>query len=257
VVLVIQPSQQARKALLVFLNIGNDYSDYTCALGQNEIANIKSHGIPRMNYYRSLKLQEHPDDGLALLAKYIKVAPYLIPQSINEAASSNVLMHPDLHLDNIFVDPDTLQITRIVDWQSARVAPLFYHANVSRMCARRGPLQEGWAVPERPEDFDTLSAEEQRRIDDDLESQILHKYYEARVYKRSPRYWSVLENQRIPIIRKPVWLVTGVWENHDLFFLRGSLISLFADWEELFLGVPCPIELTMEDVQLHPKEEEI
>ncbi|CAI7573647.1 unnamed protein product [Penicillium glandicola] len=132
-----------------------------------------------MNYYLSLKTQEHPEDGLALLAKYMKVAPYLIPRSTNDEASSNVLMHPDLHLDNIFVDPETLQITRIVDWQSACVAPLFYHADVPRMCAHRVPLREGWAVPERPGGFDSLSAEEQRKIDDDIESEILHKYYEA------------------------------------------------------------------------------
>ncbi|OQD85550.1 hypothetical protein PENSOL_c100G01035 [Penicillium solitum] len=158
-------------------------SDYTRALGRNEIAYIKSHAIPRMNYYRSLKTQEHPDDGLTLLTKYMAVAPYLIPQSTNEAASNNVLMHPDLHLDNIFVDPETLQITRIVDWQSACVAPLFYHAGVPKMCTHHGPLQEGWVVSERPEEFDSLSVEEQRKIDDDLESQILHKYYEAQVYK--------------------------------------------------------------------------
>lgn len=134
-----------------------------------------------MYYYRSLNTQEHPEDGLALLTQYMKVARYLIPRSTNgavsnEAVSKNVLTHPDLHLDDIFVDPETLQITRIVDWQSACVAPLFYHADVPRMCTHRGPLQEGWVVPERPEEFDTLSAEEQRKIDDDLESQILHKY---------------------------------------------------------------------------------
>ncbi|KAJ6180855.1 Aminoglycoside phosphotransferase [Penicillium mononematosum] len=238
-----------------------DPSDYIRALGRNEIAYIKSHAIPRMNYHRSLKTKEDPEDGLALLDKYMKVAPYLTPQPTNGAASegapsNNVLMHPDLHLDNIFVDPETLQITRIVDWQSARVAPLFYHADVPRMCAHRGPLPEGWAVPERPEDFGILSAEEQRKIDDDLESQILHKYYEAQVYRRSPRYWSVLKDMRIPIFRKPVWLVTGAWENRDLFFLRESLMSLFAHWEELVPGVPCPINFTIEDVELHSEEEE-
>ncbi|KAI3148378.1 hypothetical protein CBS147325_3531 [Penicillium roqueforti] len=165
-------------------------------------------------------------------------------------------MHPDLNLDNIFVDPKTLQITCIVDWQSACVAPLFYHADVPRMCAHRGPLQEGWVVPERPEDFGSLSAEEQRKIDDDLESQILHKYYLAKVYRLSPRYWSVLQNKKIPIIRKPVWLVTGVWENCDLFFVRESLTSLFAQWEKLVPAVPCPISFTNQDVELHSKEEE-
>lgn len=58
-------------------------------MGRNEIAYMKSHAIPRMNYYRSLKSQEHPEDGLALLTKYMKVAPYLILQSTNETASND------------------------------------------------------------------------------------------------------------------------------------------------------------------------
>ncbi|KOS39958.1 hypothetical protein ACN38_g9169 [Penicillium nordicum] len=33
-------------------------------------------------------------------------------------------------------------------------------------------------------------------------------------------------------------------------------MSLFAHWEELVPGVPCPISFTNEDVELHSKEEE-
>ncbi|KAF7528508.1 hypothetical protein PCG10_000352 [Penicillium crustosum] len=89
--------------------LGEDPSGYTRALGRNEIAYIKSYAITRMNYYRSLNTQEFPEDGLGLLVQYMKVAPYLIPQSTNEAvsnetASNNVLIHPDLHLDNIFAN---------------------------------------------------------------------------------------------------------------------------------------------------------
>jgi aminoglycoside phosphotransferase (APT) family kinase protein len=35
------------------------------------------------------------------------------------------LSHPDLHLDNIFVDPDTKRITHIIDWQSAVISDVF------------------------------------------------------------------------------------------------------------------------------------
>jgi hypothetical protein len=33
-------------------------------------------------------------------------------------------------------------------------------------------------------------------------------------------------------------------------------MSLFAQWEELVPGVPCPINFTIEDVELHSEEEE-
>lgn len=219
---------------------------------------IKSYASTRKNYYRSIQEQENPEDGLALLSKYMDVASDLVPSPDDEAARSNVLWHPDLHLDNVFVDPDSHDITSIVDWQSASVAPLFYQTEVPRMFRHSGPVQEGWAVPARPGNFDSLGEDEQKKIDDDIESQIIHKYYESQVLKRSHRHWAVLQQKNIPIIRKPVWLVSGVWENRDLFFLRQSLMSLAAHWEDIFPNtqLPCPISFTDKEVELHTEEEE-
>lgn len=240
------------------LDSGRNPSEYTQALGNNEIAWIKSHAKSRMNYYRSIRDHELPRDGLALLAQYMDVAPYLVPPPTDESATSNVLWHPDLHLDNMFVDPDTHEITRIVDWQSACVAPLFYQSGVPRMFRHPGPVREGWGVPNRPENFDSLSEDEQKKVDQDLESETIHKYYEAQVYKRAPRHWAVLQQRTFPVIRKPVWLVSGVWESADLFFLRQSLILLKNQWDGLFPDHQshCPINFTEKELELHSKEEE-
>lgn len=218
---------------------------------------IKEHASPRMNYYVSLKDPELPDEAIVLFSKYLKAAPYLIPS--NPEAATNVLWHPDLHLDNIFVDPETCKITSIVDWQSASVAPLFYQSCVPRMFRHDGPVQEGWVVPSRPKNFDSLSTEEQARIDQDLENETIHKYYEAMVFKRAPRHWAVLEKQRdVHLKRNPTWLVTGAWENRDLFFLRQSLIAVAALWDRLRPdeATECPIEFTREELDLHAKEDE-
>jgi hypothetical protein len=217
---------------------------------------IKAHAVPRMNYYRSNRNRQLPEDGIALLEKYLDVSSHLVPPPADKSSSANVLWHPDLHLDNIFVDPDTCQITRIVDWQSAYVAPLFYQSGVPRMCRHPGPVREGWVVPERPENFESLSEDEQKRIDAELESETIHKYYEAQVYKRAPLHWAVLQQPSIPIIRKPVWLVSGVWENHDLFFLRESLMTLAAHWDEFFPSIPCPIAFSTDDIAIQSKEQE-
>ncbi|RAQ57772.1 hypothetical protein COH20_004274 [Aspergillus flavus] len=156
------------------------------------------------------------------------MAPDLVP----EAASSNVLWHPDLLLGNVFVDPNTHEITSIIDWQSARVAPLFYQSG-------------------KPENFDSLSEEEQNEIQKNLESEIMHIYCEAQVYKRAPRHWAVLQ-------QKTVCLVTGVWERRNLFFLRQSLIVLAAYWEEVSSdsGLTCPVQVTKTDLELYSEEEE-
>jgi hypothetical protein len=137
------------------------------------------------------------------------MAPYLVPPPTTESGYTNILWHPDLHLDNIFVDPGTHQITHIIDWQSACVAPLFYQSCIPRLYRHPGPVREGWTVPARPEGFEDLSESEKKRIDDNLESETLNKYYEAQVCKRAPRHWEVLQQKTAPIIRKPIWLTTG------------------------------------------------
>lgn len=101
-----------------------------------------------------------------------------------------------------------------------------------------------------------MGEEEQKRVDDDLESETIHKYYEAQVYKRAPLHWAVLQKQSIPILRKPVWLVSAVWENRDLFFLRESLLIITAHWSDFFPNTPCPIDFSSEDIELQSKEEE-
>lgn len=58
------------------------------------------------------------------------------------------------------------------------------------------------------------------------------------------------------MIRKPVWLAVGAWENRDLFFLRDSLMELVADWEEYFPGNACPIGFSSEEVELQAEEQE-
>ncbi|KAG2418684.1 hypothetical protein HFD88_001785 [Aspergillus terreus] len=230
---------------------------YTRALGHNEKNWIQTGATPRINHYRSSHDHERPTDALHLLDQYFAVAPYLIPAQTDEAAASNVLWHPDLHRDNVFVDPLTGQITSIIDWQAACVAPLFYQSDVPRMFRHTGPMRQGWAIPERPDTFDSLSAEGKEKIDADLESETIHKYYQAQVCKRAPRHWAVLQQPLIPLIRKPVELVSGAWKHRRLFFLRQSLMWIARSWGEIVPGdVLCPIAFTTEELELHSWEEE-
>lgn len=55
------------------LDIGKHPREYTEALGRNEMAFIRSHAVPRMNSCRSSQNKELPEDGMALLKKYIPV----------------------------------------------------------------------------------------------------------------------------------------------------------------------------------------
>lgn len=209
-----------------------------------------------MNYYRSSTEFELPEDALDLLAKYEQVSSYLVPASTN-TSPANTLWHPDLHLNNIFVDPTSHKIIGIVDWQSAAEAPLFYRSGVHQAFRHYKPVREGWVVPEKPKDYDILTTDEQKQIDKDLESGTIHKYYQLQTKKRAPLHWNVLEQLSVRTLRRPVALVTGVWENCELFFLRDALIALVAQWSELFgEDTPCPISFSTEETDFHTKEEE-
>jgi hypothetical protein len=106
----------------------------------------------------------------------MKVAPLLVPQN-NEVANSTLLWHPDLHLDNVFVDPESYKITPIVDWQSTTAAPVFFQCSVLTMFRHSKPVRDGWVVPEQPSNFDTVDEEEKFQINENLESKTIHKYY--------------------------------------------------------------------------------
>lgn len=75
---------------------GENPSDLILALELNEAAWVESHAVPRMNYHQSMKDQWLPEDGLALLAKYLHVAPYLVPQTSD--GTSNILVHPHVFI---------------------------------------------------------------------------------------------------------------------------------------------------------------
>ncbi|KAK2820002.1 hypothetical protein FQN49_007819 [Arthroderma sp. PD_2] len=84
---------------------GSTAAEYITALGSNEILWAKAHAKVRMNYHRSMEHPEIPEDYLSLLQRYVALAPYLVPAASRDAPKT--LSHPDLHLDNIFVDPNT------------------------------------------------------------------------------------------------------------------------------------------------------
>ncbi|KAH9204619.1 hypothetical protein DL95DRAFT_495430 [Leptodontidium sp. 2 PMI_412] len=68
-----------------------------------------------MNYVRSFTEPESPDEMLSLLDRYLQLAPAMMPQPSDDTHSPP-LWHPDLHLDNVFVDPESKQITHVIDW---------------------------------------------------------------------------------------------------------------------------------------------
>jgi len=210
----------------------------------------------RMVPQRATEEPEMPENFISLLDKYLQIAPHLVPRAEGADIHSPTLWHPDLHRDNIFVDSDTNKITRIIDWQSAVVAPLFLQSGVPRMFRHTKPVDEDWSVPQRPLDYDSLSVEEKAKIDADIESITYYKYYKYQSFKKSPRHWACLEHQHaLELQTNPVKLVTQSWKNNDVFYLREALMELVRRWDELNDNGTCPISFSEETYRVHAQEE--
>ncbi|KAL1852890.1 hypothetical protein Daus18300_011972 [Diaporthe australafricana] len=80
------------------------------------------------------------EEHVALLSKAGAVLEALSRDPRIEKVSSPLLLHPDLHKRNIFVDPDDpTKITAIIDWQSTCIDPaLLYFAEVPDLCEHPG-----------------------------------------------------------------------------------------------------------------------
>lgn len=50
-----------------------------------------------------------------------------------------VLTHGDLSDRNILIDPITLQVTGLIDWELANVAPAYFEYATARLCSGHGP----------------------------------------------------------------------------------------------------------------------
>lgn len=226
-------------------------------MATNEMRFIKTHARPRMNYHRSSTEPELPEEVLNLLDRYLQLAPAMVPPLGTDDTHSPTLWHPDLHLDNVFVDPESKQITRIIDWQSAAVMPFFYQCGVSRMFQHPGTVADGWALSELPENYDSLDQSEKAKIDSDRKSETCHKYYEAETKSKNPRHWAALQLDNADVRTEPSRLVVNVWEDRDVFFLRRALLSIVEQWQDLCPESDiCPVSFNEQELALHAAEEE-
>jgi hypothetical protein len=136
--------------------------------------------------------------------------------------TSLVLVHPDLHTSNIFVDPDDpTKITSIINWQSASIGPVF-------MC----PLPVlNFALPPGYLAY----IEEKERYSEMTTTQIWNTTLEASLHK-SPRLHSLISLDmgflRLFKICHRTW-------RDGTPLLTSDLIDVAENWQELELPGSC------------------
>ena len=128
--------------------LGDTVEDYLAAIGNREIICVKT--IPRLpkspitlrgpGTYMTCR-----EKKLKALQSYLTIAKYLLP--IDRSIASSCLLHPDLHQENIFVNPENpSKIVAIIDWQLTELAPLYNQVRQPYFldyCCTRDRLRRG------------------------------------------------------------------------------------------------------------------
>ncbi|KAK2821087.1 hypothetical protein FQN49_007724 [Arthroderma sp. PD_2] len=231
--------------------------DFVEAMAKNEILYTKKHARPYMNYHRSSTEPQSPDEFLELLDRYLKLTPVMIPPSEIDDTHSPTLWHPDLHLDNVFVDPESNKITRIIDWQSAAVMPLYYQRGIPRMFEHPGGIPHGWTMS-LPENYDSLDQDEKEKFESDRKSMACQRYYEVETRAQNPSHVSAFQLKNLDIRIDPSRLVVNAWEDEAVFFLRRAIYLIVEQWGNLCPDSgACPVSIDKKELELHAAEDEI
>ena len=215
------------------------------AMGVNEIHWTTAYAKSQMNSHRSNETPDSPDDYISLLRRYLQIAPHLSPAPFRTSLS-----HPDLHLDNIFVDPDTKKITCIIDWQSASVSEPFLQHSIPRMLIPINPYSPG-------EQLESASKKPKAR-EDSNETLDLLSHYQNLSRRKNEQRWAAINLHNRSLLTELLSSICGAWSRNDIFSFRHALVHVVARWKEVAAATtPCPIHFTEHELKLHDDELEL
>ncbi|KAK0119874.1 Phosphotransferase enzyme [Cadophora gregata] len=220
--------------------------DYMLAMGLNEIQWTRTFATPQMNYCRPVDTPELPEEYVSLLERYLILVPHLT-HIFPEELHSKTLFLQDLHLDNIFVDPDTKKITNIIDWQSTAVSGILLQYKVPAMLPPPGGYK---SIPESTSDGI-------KRANGSVENDEILSRYQDLTRSKNPLRWAAINHLHKSTLQA-VSLVSGAWSRNDVFSFRHALITIAAHWKDINPdSIPCPISFTDQELWLHNEEMEL
>ncbi|KAJ5505984.1 hypothetical protein N7453_004941, partial [Penicillium expansum] len=142
-----------------------------------------------------------------------------------------VLWNPNLHGDNIFVNPDQpTEILSIIDWQAVNLSPLL------------------------PQNFDQLSAEEQLEAKKLRAAQSLYKLYDIHMIQDCPEIAAALHFRNS--LPGQITGHSGSLSSDGEPIVQGLLMRLQEKWQT-YVGpsVSCPLSFTGEDKEKQKEDE--
>ncbi|OOF93562.1 hypothetical protein ASPCADRAFT_53394 [Aspergillus carbonarius ITEM 5010] len=227
--------------------------EYLSSVATREIAVIQNSGPGRSSSPSVLlrQTQQGCDEHVHLLKQFLRVLPHILPPP---ETLRPVLLHHDLHADNIFVDSsDPTKISSIIDWQGVYAAPLFMQAKFPSIFDCDDPYPWGAVQPKLPKDFDTLSQSEKALAKDTLVRLRLKKFYEltSRKFNRSLiMAMDAMRNDDDPTTF--IFHLVGQSSQDGPIPLKELLIQIYEKWDQIMdrrdLATPCPISFSKEEI---------
>jgi hypothetical protein len=135
-------------------------STFFAALSRISKGTIDKHGFP----------EKIVEDHSRLLESSRKILELVGDSTALRKHCSPLLLHPDLHARNIFVDPnDPTKVLGIIDWQSAVIEPAFVHA------------------------AETPDFAEKPLLDKTLDADVLHDSHDPQAHaRRCKKTWAIM-----------------------------------------------------------------
>lgn len=199
-------------------DLGKGAIDYVTAIAHREIAWINKYAAPNPSGdpLQTSEAQNTPEAHISLLQRFLKVAPFLLPQDVELVASK--LWHRDIHPGNLFVSEG--RITSLIDWQATWAGPLIIQAQQPRLLNHKGEI-----MLRLPENFKELGADERRWMNERVASSILLYIYETRTARQNTLLSRIYRLDHGQTRIQPILFAGQTWTD-DIVPLRESLIKV-------------------------------
>jgi hypothetical protein len=152
-------------------------------------------------------------------------------------------------MDNIFVDPNTKEITCIIDWQSALVSEPYFQRSYPQMLT---PIES----PAEDDKDEEGATESDPDVDDFLKRlPRLISHYQTLIEQGNPQRWPLMHDPNCYFLTRVVSSISGSWIRDNGFLLCHNLVNATIDWEKVAPpGMPCPFHFTDEELTCHKRD---
>lgn len=217
--------------------------------------------MPEGLFYGPRQYQPHASIKLSALTNYLKVASYVLPEK--EVTHHSVLWHCDLHTQNIFVDLENpTRILGIIDWQSVSASPLFMQVGRPAFLDYNGPIPEELGKVSLPQNFDTLSPDDQREAKALHQAQTLHNLYMARSYQQNPEAFLAMQQKdslrhQVTVVPSMVMMDYEPYLNHLLRDVEKEWLKIMGVGSGRNPLIRCPLHFSAAEIEQQEENEKL